>query len=197
MAEVAEANPTSYEVADLASDVAGQSRRLATLVEDLLLLARADEAGLALSTESFDIAEVIDEEVQSSGGPSIDVDTTGVASIRLVGDRRRIGQVLRNLIDNAIRHAHRTISIEAMSDNEDVLIVVSDDGPGIPGVDRQRIFERFVRLDESRNREVGGTGLGLAVVRTIVEAHGGTATVGDSADLGGASVSVRLPTSKR
>jgi signal transduction histidine kinase len=99
---------------------------------------------------------------------------------------------LRNLIDNAARHAHHTITITLAVDGGDAELVVADDGPGIPAADRDRVFDRFVRLDEDRSRLGGGTGLGMPIARDIVTAHGGTLTVRDAPG-GGAALHIRLP----
>lgn len=194
MAEVAGANPDGFTVADLAGDVAEQSRRLAALVDDLLTLAHSDERGLRLRRESFDLARVVFDEVATGAAVGIAVDMDGAAPAVLQADRRRIGQVVRNLLDNAIHHATSTVRVETGLLDGRATLRVGDDGPGIAEADRGRIFERFVRLDEGRSRLAGGTGLGLAVVRSIVDAHGGTIAVGDDPDLGGASITVTLPT---
>ena len=193
MAEVAEANPHAFGVAELAADVAGQSRRLATLVDDLLVLARTDEHRLELNCESFDLTEVVHDEIASGGPTPLAVDTGRLQPVIINGDRRKIGQVVRNLLDNATRHATATVRIEAQATGSEATICVADDGPGIPSADREKIFERFVRLDQARSRQAGGTGLGLSVVRSIVEAHSGRITVGDDPELGGALITVVLP----
>ncbi len=193
MAEVAEANPQGFTVPELASDVAGQTRRLATLVDDLLTLAQSDEHGLHLQPEWFNIAEMVADELARKPSPHITVDTDQLEPARMYGDRRRIGQVIRNLLDNAIRHATSTVRVEVSLVGDQATIRISDDGLGVPPADRGRIFDRFVRLDEDRSRQSGGTGLGLSVVRTIIEAHHGTITVEDDPQLGGASITVTLP----
>lgn len=193
MAEVAEANPQAFGVAELASDVAGQSRRLALLVDDLLALARSDEQHLDLNLESFDLAEVIHEEIAAGGPALVSMDTSGVEPAFVFADRRRFGRVVRNLLDNAVRHATETVRIETHTIERETTISVADDGPGVPSSDREKIFDRFVRLDEARSRQAGGTGLGLSVVKSIVEAHSGRITVGDDPDLGGAMITVFLP----
>ncbi len=109
----------------------------------------------------------------------------------MLGDPVALGQVVRNLLDNAVRHARSRVTVElhpAGPGGGEVVLVVSDDGPGIPPEERERVFERFVRLDEARARDAGGSGLGLAIVRSVVEAHGGSVTVQD-----GARFVVRLP----
>jgi signal transduction histidine kinase len=193
MAEVAEANPQAFDVAELAADVAGQSRRLALLVDDLLVLARSDEHRLELDRESFDLAEVVNDELTAGGPVVVTWDTDLLRPVIIDADRRRIGQVVRNLLDNAARHTSHTVRIETHATGFEASLCVADDGPGIAHADRDKIFERFVRLDEARSREAGGTGLGLSVVRSIVEAHGGRITVGDDPNLGGASITVVLP----
>lgn len=194
MAELAEADPQGFTVAELAADVAGQSRRLAALVDDLLTLAQSDEHGLQLHREWFDVADVVADEIAGEPTTSINFNSDRVESVHMYGDRRRIGQVVRNLLDNATHHAHTTVRVESRLVDDQATVRISDDGPGIPPADRERIFERFVRLDEGRSRQSGGTGLGLSVVRGIVDAHGGTVTVGDDPHLGGASVTVTMPT---
>ncbi len=196
MAEVAEANPQGFNVAQLAADVAGQSRRLATLVDDLLVLARTDEHHLELNREPFNLAEVARVEISGGGRAPVSIDTNRLEPVQVYGDRRRIGQVVRNLLDNATRHATANVRIETHATGGEATISVADDGPGIPPADRDMIFERFVRLDEARSREAGGTGLGLSVVRSIVEAHGGQIEVDDDPDLGGAVITVVLPTGR-
>lgn len=192
MAEVAEANPRGFRVEELATDVAGQARRLTALVDDLVTLAQSDENGLHLHREWFNLAEVVAGELATEAATGISVDTDHVEPVRGYGDRRRIAQVVRNLLDNATHHAATTIRIETSAVG-DAIIRIADDGPGVPPADRERIFDRFVRLDEDRSRRSGGTGLGLAVVRSIVDAHHGTITVEDDAQLGGAVVTVTLP----
>jgi len=194
MAEVAQASPGGFTVDELASDVAGQSRRLATLVDDLLTLAQSDENGLQLRQEWFNVADVVGEEIAGALTTRISIDTDELKPIQMFGDRRRIGQIVRNLLDNATHHATTTVRIETRLVDGQPAIRISDDGPGIPPADRDRIFDRFVRLDEARSRESGGTGLGLSVVRSIIDAHEGTITIGDSPHLGGAAVTVILPT---
>jgi signal transduction histidine kinase len=193
MAEVAEANPSTFTVGGLASDVAEQSRRLATLVDDLLVLARTDEHRLELGGEWFDLADVISEVVAAVGPQSVSIATGGVESSFVYADRRRIGQVVRNLLDNAVRHATSRVRVDAAVVRDRVTLRVADDGAGIPIADRDRVFERFVRLDEARSRGAGGTGLGLSVVQSIVEAHRGTIDVSDDPELGGASIAVVFP----
>ena len=108
------------------------------------------------------------------------------------GHRDEITRVITHLLDNAARHAASTVEVSLRADGDTVYLLVDDDGPGVPVHERERIFERFVRLDEARQRDEGGAGLGLAVVQTVVTASGGTITVSDS-PLGGARFQVELP----
>jgi signal transduction histidine kinase len=193
MAEVAESSPRGFTVEELAADVAGQSRRLAALVDDLLTLAQSDEHRLQLHQEWFDIAEVVIGELAVASTTPLDIDTSCLASGVVFGDRRRVGQVVRNLLDNATHHASTKIRVESLLAAGQVVLSIGDDGPGIPPADRERIFDRFVRLDKARSRQSGGTGLGLSVVRSIVDAHHGTIIVDRDHDLGGASITVMLP----
>jgi signal transduction histidine kinase len=95
------------------------------------------------------------------------------------GDIRSVGRVLRNLLDNAVRHATSRVSVEVRQIDRTAVLRIADDGPGIPVEDRNRIFDRFVRLDSDRSRQGGGAGLGLAIVAEIVAAHGATIRVDD------------------
>jgi signal transduction histidine kinase len=116
----------------------------------------------------------------------------GVAGARVDGDPAALGRVLHNLARNAAAHAARTVAFALAEADGWAVLHVDDDGPGVPPADRTRVFDRFVRLDEARDRAGGGSGLGLAIVAEIVAAHGGVATIGDG-PLGGARVTVRLP----
>jgi signal transduction histidine kinase len=193
MAEVAARNPGDFEVSELAGDFAGQARRLADVVEDLLLLARTDEHRLDLDSEPFDLAACVKREVAAVGTVPVSIDVEEVRPACLRGDEKRMGQVVRNLLDNAVRHADGEIRVATQMSGSMAVLSVADDGAGIPDNDRERVFERFVRLDEARSRDSGGTGLGLAVVKSIVEAHGGSIEVGRDRALGGASITVFLP----
>jgi signal transduction histidine kinase len=113
-----------------------------------------------------------------------------------MGDRSALQRVVRNLVDNAARHAAGRLHLACGPSGlpfAGVWLEVCDDGPGIPENDRQRVFDRFVRLDDSRAREGGGSGLGLAIVRELVEGHGGTVQVLDGGPLPGARFRVELP----
>lgn len=121
----------------------------------------------------------------------------GVVPAIVNGDRRRIGQAIRNLVDNAVRHTRTKVWIETDVAADSVDIVVADDGPGIPPDSRQDVFDRFVRLDDARSRDGGGTGLGIAVVKTIVNAHDGRIDVIDHPIYPGAVIRIRLPRAPR
>ena len=112
--------------------------------------------------------------------------------VRVVGDRARLAQVVRNLVDNACRHARSAVVVTVRRDGAFAAVDVADDGPGVPPAERTRVFQRFVRLDDARARAEGGAGLGLAIVAEVVAAHGGTVDVVDG-PLGGALFRVRLP----
>ncbi len=111
---------------------------------------------------------------------------------RLVGDADALTRVLRNLLENAVRHAHSRVEVSLRQDHGLVRLTVGDDGPGIAVEDRERVFGRFVRLDSDRSRAGGGSGLGLAIVAEIVAAHGGSVTAGERTG-GGTIITVQLP----
>jgi signal transduction histidine kinase len=192
-AEVATAHPESISSADLAAAVLAENLRVQRLIEDLLLLARADEAGLALGRRPVDLDDLILAEAgylrQST---DLLVDTTCVAAGRVAGDRSGLARVLRNLGENAARQATGRIRFTVEQAGGRVRISVEDDGPGIPDADRARVFERFVRLDAARAVDAGGSGLGLAIVAELVRAHGGQVTA-DASPLGGALIRIDLP----
>jgi signal transduction histidine kinase len=112
--------------------------------------------------------------------------------VQVRGDRHQLGQALRNLVDNAVLHTTSQVDLDVRPDGRYAVVEVTDDGPGIPADMRERVFDRFVRLDDSRARSVGGSGLGLAIVREVITAHGGTVTVEDT-PTGGAVFRIRLP----
>jgi len=109
-----------------------------------------------------------------------------------VDSAAQLARVVRNLADNAERHATDVVALSVAERNGHVTLAVADDGPGIPVADRIRVFERFTRLDDARARRTGGYGLGLAIVRDVVAAHGGTVVIDEGAG-GGARVIVELP----
>ena len=122
----------------------------------------------------------------------IQLDGSAIGPARVHGDPRLLGQVVRNLVDNAVRHARSRVSVSLAARGSTVELIVDDDGHGIAARDVARVFDRFVRLDEARARDEGGAGLGLAIVREIVDLHDGTVTVGEAPD-GGARFTVVLP----
>jgi signal transduction histidine kinase len=170
--------------------------RIGHLVEDLLLLARADERGLRPggddAGDDVDLDELLDaERLRLRSVSSVQV-VADVAAARVRGDRDQLARLVRNLVDNAVRHATGVVELHLSSHDGTVELAVGDDGPGIPVADRERVLRRFVRLDPGRARDAGGSGLGLAIVTEVAHAHGGTVEVGRS-PRGGALVTVRLP----
>lgn len=190
-AEVARAHPGALPEGELADAVLEEGARMQRLVEQLLILTRADE-GAPRRSQDIDLDDVALAEARRVRRTGLAVDTSGIAPGRVRGDEVALAQVVRNLVDNAARHATQTLAIAVRDVVGGVELVVDDDGPGVPEADRGRVFERFVRLDEARARDAGGSGLGLAIVREIVAAHGGAVQVSTS-PLGGARFVVRLP----
>jgi signal transduction histidine kinase len=193
--EVAQAHPDGTTVRELADVVLEEERRLQRLIEDLLLLTKMDEGTLQLRKDLVDVDDLLFEEANRlRATTTFRVDVSDVSAGRVMGDRRQLNQLVRNLVDNAAHHAQGAIALRLREANGAVVLIVDDDGRGIPPSERDRVFERFVRLDEARDRNSGGSGLGLAIVAEIAGAHGGRVAVAD-APLGGARVEVHLPTS--
>ncbi|MGH9287868.1 MAG: sensor histidine kinase [Acidimicrobiales bacterium] len=192
-AEVAQAHPDRTTVGALAETVAAENLRVERLVDDLLLLTRADEHTLQLQQRPVDLDDLVFEEAHRlRDATSVRVDTSRVSAGRVSGDRAALWRALRNLGDNAVRHAASQVAFALNVQDGAVVLDVDDDGQGIAVADRQRVFERFVRLDAARARDAGGSGLGLAIVAEVVAAHHGTISIANSG-LGGARFQVRLP----
>ncbi|BDZ48030.1 hypothetical protein GCM10025867_02710 [Frondihabitans sucicola] len=192
-AEVAMSYPEQLPPGQLADTVLTEGGRLAELVSAMLLLARADEGALAGVVHAVDLDDlVLAEAARLRASGQLVVESSGVSAARLRGDPGLLSQVVRNLADNAARHAAGTVRFELHDEGTRVVLAVEDDGAGIEPDERERVFERFVRLDEARARESGGSGLGLAIVRGIVSGHGGTVRV-TSGELSGARFEVILP----
>jgi signal transduction histidine kinase len=171
-AEVARAYPQRVEPGALADDVLAESERLEALVAALLLLARLE--GDAGTSEVVDLDDVVLREVARARTTCAkDIDEHEVGAGRTRGTSVLLAQAVRNLLDNACRHAAHRVTVRLGEQGDQVVLEVADDGPGIPPVDRARVFERFVRLDDARARDEGGSGLGLAIVRKIVDSSGG------------------------
>jgi signal transduction histidine kinase len=190
--EVDLSHPERADWLDTEREALGDVTELQRLVEDLLVLARFPTDAKETPRETVDLDDVVLREAQRirTRGRVV-VDLHGVSSGQVDGVAPQLQRVIRNLLDNAERHATSTVTLSVAERNNGVEVVVADDGPGIPPEDRARIFERFARLDDARTYGVG-TGLGLAIAREIVHAHGGTLTVEDGA---GARFVVRLPAS--
>jgi signal transduction histidine kinase len=192
-AEVARAHPDRVSAADLSEAILDEGSRLERLVDGMLTLARADEGVLSAERRAVDLDDVVLAEVRRlRASTSLTVDASAVGPARVLGDPGLLAGLVRNLADNAARHAAGSVRVELAGAGASVLLVVEDDGGGVPVADRERVFDRFVRLDDARARDSGGSGLGLAIVREIVLAHGGSVVV-TSAGLGGARVEARLP----
>ncbi|MEV6424954.1 ATP-binding protein [Streptomyces sp. NPDC051662] len=183
----------------MAAELLEDTERLHDLVEDLLALARSEDPAPRRPHTVVDLDEVVLAEVRRQHGPTgTRVDAHKVSAGRVQGDAEALRRVVRNLLDNARRHAAHQVRVALTEHGGTVELTVSDDGAGIPPEDRSRIFERFTRLDEARSREAGGSGLGLAIVATIVTAHGGTIHADqdpshEEGGLGGARLVIRLP----
>ncbi len=176
------------EIAERASD---EVDRLALLVDDLLTLASADERAVVLHTADVDLDDVVLAEtgvLRSRGMPV----WVSVEPLRVVGDQARLGRVVRNLLENAERHMESQVRVTLRHEGDEAVLEVDNDGPPIAPEDRDRVFGRFVRLDDSRARGTGGTGLGLAIVSEVATAHGGTAEATETPE-GWCRFVVRIP----
>ncbi|MFI7019071.1 ATP-binding protein [Streptomyces sp. NPDC050164] len=180
--EVAAAHPELLDLDGAVEDTV----RLQRLAADLLLLARLD-AGERPSDAKVDLAGLAREEAEGRTGVTVDAEQVNVA-----GSRGQLGRVLANLLDNAQRHARSVVTVSVRREGELAVVGVADDGDGVPEADRERIFERFVRLDAARSRDDGGAGLGLAIARDVAVRHGGTLAAGQG-HAGGALFELRLP----
>ncbi|MFJ8189025.1 sensor histidine kinase [Streptomyces sp. NPDC096094] len=185
--EVAAAHPELLDLDGAVEDTV----RLQRLAADLLLLARLD-AGERPADARVDLAALAREEAGGRSGVSVRAEGDVAGELTVAGSRGQLGRVLANLLDNAQRHARSAVEVSVRRDGDAAVVAVADDGEGVPAADRERIFERFVRLDAARSRDDGGAGLGLAIARDVAVRHGGTLTV-HAAPAGGALFELRLP----
>jgi len=191
-AEVAIAHPDATSSRELAGLVHRENLRVERLVDDLLLLARLDE-GVGPGADQVDLDDVVlAEAARLRASTSLTVDTTGVGPARVIGRSGELERLVRNLADNAARHAERVVSLALVDDGGRAVFRVDDDGSGVDPSERDRVFDRFVRLDAARSRDGGGAGLGLAIVRAVAEAHGGRVEL-DSRLGAGAAFTISIP----
>ncbi|MDO4400496.1 MAG: ATP-binding protein [Coriobacteriia bacterium] len=186
-------HPESVEDAEVLADLTAENTRLSQIVGDLLVLARQDEGRLAVELLPVDFYDLLYEEIDSLRQRStVTVDTSGIAPVIGECDPTLFSHTVRNLLDNAARYASSQVKVTCAERDGFVRVTVSDDGPGIPPEDRERVFGRFVRLEEGRERKKGSTGLGLSVVRGNVERLGGRVYFAEP-EIGGATAVVELP----
>jgi signal transduction histidine kinase len=153
---------------------------LQQLVDDLLQLARSDDGPFESTRRPVDLDDVVLREARRLRERGrVSVDLRGVSAAQTIGDTQQLSRAIRNLLDNAERHATALVTITLAEIDGRVRLTISDDGAGISADDRQHVFERFTRLDDARSRDAGGTGLGLAIVRDIVQRHGGSINIED------------------
>jgi signal transduction histidine kinase len=181
--------PDDVDWPSVAQIVLAEDARLEHLVGNLLAMARLEEGRLGPRSE-IDLDDLVMAQTQRMTGVRLDL--SGVSGGRVWGNPDELTSVVRNLLDNAARHARSTVAVSVRETGPWVVVSVGDDGPGVPPEDRERVFERFARLQEGRSRDQGGTGLGLALSRRVAEAHGGQVHVEES-PLGGACFVVSLP----
>ncbi len=172
-------------------EVVGMQR----LVDDLLALAR--DANAVPRRERIDLDDIVLREAGrlcAVWPGAVSVDVSAVSGAQVDGDPDQLARIVTNLLDNGGRHAASAVTVTLVEEaaGGSAVLTVADDGPGIPAADRERVFERFTRLDDARSAADGGSGLGLAITRELVETHGGTVTV-DATAGGGARFVVRLP----
>jgi signal transduction histidine kinase len=197
-AELAAADPTSTDSAALAEAVLAEARRLERVVDDLLALARLDEGRATSDVTVVDLDDVVLEE--AARRRRVPVDVRGVSAGRVRASAGGMRRVVQHLLDNAATHAATRATVALRREGDAVVLEVADDGPGIDPTHRERVFERFTRLDDARARDTGGAGLGLSVVAALVEEAGGKVTVAANGPEGhagatgaGALFRVRLP----
>lgn len=186
--EVALANPEDEDWPAVALAALADADRLQRIVADLLMLAKLD-AGVRSEREPLDLGELARAEA-ARRTRRVPVDVRAEPGVVISATRGHLERLLGNLLDNAERHARSQVRVRVAAGDQAVL-EVQDDGSGIPEEDRERVFQRFQRLEESRKRDSGGTGLGLAIARDIATAHGGTLSLADSDQ--GARFVLRLP----
>ena len=190
--EVGLEHPDGTDWPATARDLLADSDRMERLVRDLLFLARQDSPGSVGSHVLVDLDDVVLEEVaRLRARTSTEVETSGVSAAPVRGDRDDLARLVRNLLDNADRHAASTVHVRTSTAGSVAELVVSDDGPGIDPRHRPHVFERFYRGDQARRHGEGSTGLGLAIVAAVAARHGGSVEVADQAP--GARLVVRLP----
>ena len=190
--EVALADPEHADWPTVAQRALTEEARLEALVADLLLLASTDEQRELVRATSVDLEAMVQEESSRERRVPVTIESSGGA-MTVWGRSDMLGRVIANLLDNAARYAVTDVHVSMTRTRGEVHVTIDDDGPGIPVKDRQRVFERFTRLDQSRTRgQQGGAGLGLALARSVVEHHQGTITALES-PRGGARLSLQLP----
>jgi signal transduction histidine kinase len=194
--EVDAAHPGTADPAATAAAVLAETVSLQGLVDDLLLLAGSDAGALDLRRRRLvDLDEVVHGRVagfRAAGEPRLEVGP--MTPVQVDGDPDQLQRVVGNLLDNAVRHARSRVRVTLCEEPAGwAELVVSDDGPGVPAADRDRVFERFTRLDEARSAGDGGAGLGLAIARDIAERHGGSVAL-EPDGAPGARFVLRLPT---
>jgi signal transduction histidine kinase len=156
--------------------------RLSRTVDDLLTLATVDDAGLDLRPRAAELDGIAREQVDAlrplAGRRGVTIEQHG-ARVAVMADPDRLGHAVRNILENAIKFSSEgaTVHVRTERVNGSSRLVIEDEGPGVPAELRERIFDRFFRVDPSRTRETGGSGLGLAITREIVVAHGGLVRV--------------------
>jgi signal transduction histidine kinase len=179
-AEVASADPTGRTWVQTQSTIVSETKRMQFLVEDLLTLAKADSQALVRRLAEVDLEDVLDREIRRLRTLTSHRLVVDLEPARVRGDADRLAQVFRNVFDNAVRHAASSVAVSTVLDDHVVRVRVDNDGSPIDVAQRERVFERFVRLDESRSRDGGGSGLGLAISAAIMRVHGGTIVTTDT-----------------
>jgi signal transduction histidine kinase len=183
------------EGGQLGEDLHEDVERLVALVDDLLTLARLDVEGSAgapvAATAPLRVRPELERVALEAGTARALVEVLPGPDLDVVMGKGELERALANLVGNAVRYADH-VRVSASRQGDWVAVVVEDNGPGIAPADRERVLERFARVDDGRDRDAGGAGLGLAIVRDLVHSRGGDLSLGQS-DMGGLRVELLLP----
>ncbi|WP_171075133.1 sensor histidine kinase [Nonomuraea basaltis] len=176
--EFANAYPDETDWPATGARALAAAERLSGIIDELLMLARLD-AGAVVHRRVVDMCRMAEEQVRRREGSRVPIILDPCEPAPVNGSPMQLDRLLTNLLDNATRHASSRIDFSVTVEGDEVVVTVTDDGEGIPPQDRERVFERFTRLESARAKEKGGSGLGLPLSREIATAHHGTLTIAD------------------